>query len=243
MPIPGTTPRYEVRAKVRVGLVKDGRPQSTDYFVSDDDELARLCGDKPKQIIIRLPYEDVDECFRSGLAWWGAQNLNCYTEGRGNPVVAFRLQDKVDASDIVRSDKTFGANRKAITCRVEQCPHYGPNASNKECRPIGRLDFFLDGGKRNEVLRFESKGRSTIQRLEGFLMGAASLGDLRERAFILTVKMKLGASRYPVVTLSEVVNGASPGVPGEPALGAASEGQGAAAITPANYDSEPLPQD
>ncbi len=243
MPIPGTSPRYEVRSKVRVGLVKDGRPQSTDYFVSDDDELTRLCGDKPTEIMIRLPYSDVEECFRSGLAWWGAQSLNCYTEGRGSPVVAFRLQNKVDGDDIVRSDKIYGANRKAITCRVDRCPHFGPNAQNRECKPIGRLDFFLDGGKRNEVLRFESKGRSTITRIEGFLMGAVSLGDLRERSFLLSVKMKQGASRYPVVTLSEVANGSAPAVPGDTASGAATEGEGPPPAAAESYDPEPFPED
>lgn len=204
MPIPGVTPRYEVRGKVRVGLVKDGRPQSTDYFVSDDAELVKLVGEKPKELAVWLPYAEMEENFRSGLAWWGANSMVCYTEGQGDPPVAFRLENKVDDTDTVRSNRKFGANRKAITCRYKSCPHFGQNAQNKECKPIGRLDFFLDGGLRNEVLRFETKGETTIQRLAGFLMGAASIGDLRQRPFRLSVQMKQGASRYPVVTLSEV---------------------------------------
>jgi hypothetical protein len=214
MGIPGAIPRYEARAKVRCGIKVGGQPRSVDYFVCDGDtEFNHLYPGQPKVLRVWLPYADPEECFSTGLEWWRGKQLACYTKGEGNPPFAFRITDLVDADDVVRSSRSFGQGRTAITCRYKSCPHFGPRAQNKQCRTLGRLFFWLDGGTQDDTCyELDTKGQYSIERLVAFLARAAVRGDLRGRPFELYVQFEsTGNKRFPVVRLREVDDGEEEG--------------------------------
>jgi len=200
--IPGLKTKYEVRAKVRIGEKRSGYPASVDHFLSDDPELTHLFGAEPKTIRIRFPYQDADEAFSTGLEWWvktqKRQNqLACYTKGdrEEGESVALRLPPYVD-----ETNKTLGetkSGRVKIVCPNRECPIFKQN----KCKPMGRLLFFLDGGRTDKVLELDTKSWNSIENLEPVLQGA---GDLRHRVFTLSVKFESkGNKRFPVLSIEE----------------------------------------
>jgi Recombination directionality factor-like len=210
MPIPGLRPQWEVVAKVRVGekVKRGGRelPSSTDHFVCDDADFGAVIGDNARQIPIRLP--DASESFTSGLEWWQGKLLACYSKGDKHPggddYEAYRLPTmlkggrKIDllAGARVLTDEKKGKERAIIACPVRDCPYL----KAKDCRPKGRLRFWIDGIDRNRgVYQFETQSWNSIERIEGTL---GRFPDPREVPFLLTVVMvSNGTSRYPVVSL------------------------------------------
>jgi hypothetical protein len=209
MAIPGLKATLDVRAKVRIGEKKTtakGKsfPSATDYFLADDAEFKALCGERPKSIRIRFPHAGADN-FTTGMEWWRGKQLTCYSKGEGSPVQAYRVIAMLDAGDIKTGQPMGRGNeRQPIVCSFRDCSHFGKNADNKECRVMGRLVFFLDGGRTDSVLEFDTKAWNSIEQLEGSLSGAMQSGDLRGRVFNLTVEMvQKGRDRYPVVNLTE----------------------------------------
>lgn len=219
MAIPGRKlEKLEARGKVRVGekrTIQTARgertiPASTDYFVCDDVVFRDLAGDRPKTLAVTLPYETAEDCFSTGLEWWKGQLLACYTHDGGTDPTALRiaqpnginLLDKEDE----RRGELVGQGRQPIACRADACPHFGKNANNKECRPLGRLQFFLDGERSAQPLQFETKGWNTIEQIASTLKSAERGGPLNApgRVFTLAVQMvKRGRDQYPLVTIKE----------------------------------------
>lgn len=214
MAIPGRTlDKLETRAKVRVGIKKTAEsgkqfPASVDYFVCDDPEFAQLAGARPKTLDVVLPFAAADECFSTGLEWWSGKLLACYTHDGGNDPTALRIAqpngiNKLDPDD-ERRGPLVGQGRQPIKCRADACPHFGKNAANKECRPMGRLQFFLAGGRTDSALEFGTKGWNTIEQIASTLKRAESR-DLRKLRFTLAVEMvKRGRDQFPLVTIKEV---------------------------------------
>lgn len=210
MAIPGYVPVLATRNKIRVGVKKraaSGKefPSAVDWFVSDDPEFRALYADKPKELVVWFPYENATECFDTGLEWWAGSSLVCYTRGVGDPVRAYRVADKVDPQDEVLGFADGGLDggngRTGIVCRNNACAH---RMSGKECGPVGRLRFWLDGGLRGAVLQFDTRSMITIRGLGNFLRSAALRDDLRGRPFLLSVQfVKNQKGRFPVVSLSE----------------------------------------
>lgn len=205
MAIPGLKPKYEVRGKVRIG--EKGRtasgkefPKSTDHFVSDDAEFGVLHPGKPRSILVRFPYDTADECFTTGLEWWRGKQLTCYTKGDGT---AYRVKTEVRPDDTVTGPE-MGRERLPIVCRFRTCPLFGTNADNKACRPMGRLVFFLDGGREDAVLELDTKAWNSIEKLTTALTVAQRSGPLTGRVFELTVEMRQkGTSKFPVLDIQE----------------------------------------
>ena len=202
MAIPGLKTKYEVRAKVRIGEKRRGYPASVDHFLSDDPELTNLFGAEPKTIRVRFPYQDADEAFSTGLEWWvktkkDANQLACYTKGEreGGESVALRLPPYVAPEDKVLGETKTG--RVKIVCPNRECPIFKEN----KCKPMGRLLFFLDGGRTDKVLELDTKSWNSIENLEPVLQGA---GDLRGRVFLLSVSFQSkGNKRFPVLSIEE----------------------------------------
>ena len=203
MAIPGHDTKYEVRAKVRIGKKMGARPASVDHFLSDDPELTNLFGSEPKQIRIRFPYQDADEAFSTGLEWWvktnkGANQLACYTKGEreGLEDVALRLPPYVNPEDKVLGETNSG--RVKIVCPNRACPIF---KEKKKCKPMGRLIFFLDGGRTDKMLELDTKSWNSIEKLEPVLQAA---GDLRGRVWTLSVAFESkGNKRFPVLSIEE----------------------------------------
>ncbi len=202
MAIPGLKTKYEVRGKVRIGEKRGNRPASVDHFLSDDPELAALFGLEPKVIRIRFPYRDADEAFSTGLEWWvktqkGQNQLACYTKGEreGGEDVALRLPPYVAEQDKVLGESKSG--RVKIVCPNRECPIF----KEHKCKPMGRLLFFLDGGRTDKVLELDTKSWNSIENLEPLLQGA---GDLRGRVWNLSVAFQSkGNKRFPVLSIEE----------------------------------------
>lgn len=205
MAIPGRNlERLESRAKVKVGEKRGGRPASVDYFICPDAEFAQLAGEQPKQLRITLPYRTAEENFGTGLERWlskrgGGQLLTCYTKDDGPRPVALRLTDHVREADEVRGEAR--GQRTPITCGADACPFF----KDRTCKPMGRLVFFLEGGRQDAPLQMDTKGWNTIEELSKELTAAERRNpDLRGRVFVLSVAFqKTAAGRFPVVSIKE----------------------------------------
>ena len=202
MGVPGMKPKDEVRGKVRTGIKVNGQPRSVDYFLSDDPELAELFGDKPSTIRIRFAHASVDDAFSTGLEWWAKRKsdkknqLACYTKDSSDQPVALRMEAYgTDGFEVVGPTKDI---RIPIRCQARDCPML----KDGRCKPMGRLVFFLDGGRTDAVLQLDTKSWNTIERLEPIL---AAAGDLRGRVWDLTVAFEQkGNKRFPVLSIQEV---------------------------------------
>ena len=209
--IPGSKPKIEPTAKVRIGEKRatasgGERPAALDYFVCDDDQFGQVAGDKPATIRIQFVHPLVDDAFSTGLEWWSKKRgaakptLACYTKDGGSNPVALRLDKMLDEGQEPIAPPR-GAGRLPIACLSRECPHF----KNKDCRPMGRLVFLLDGG--THVYQIDTKAWNSIERLEGSLRLAQARGplDAPGRLFDLSVEMVTkGRDHFPVMTIQEV---------------------------------------
>lgn len=216
MAIPGSKPKLDVHAKVKIGIKKraqNGReyPAAVDYFVSDAPEFAALVGDKPNPIRIRLIHGEAHESFSSGLEWWIKDKnkrplLACYTKDGGDNPVALRLGQMLDPDDVLASEETVGQGRRRIRCRARACPHMQKrDGKQPDCRPMGRLVFVLDGDPLKHVYELDTKAWNSIEALEGALKLAQTSGPLAGRLFELSVRIeKKGGQQFPVLSIKEI---------------------------------------
>ena len=125
--------RIPLLGRIRLGLkvqygIKDGvplmRPTETDYFVVPED-VAAVIGNKPKELTVMLPSEDVDTIFPQNLSWFGKSvGLKC----TGNMEEAERLNEQT------------GVWEKR-TC---PCEHYKSDDNPKgDCTESGTLVVML----------------------------------------------------------------------------------------------------
>ena len=207
MAIPGMQPKLETRAKVRVGEKIGNRPASTDYFICPDEEFIRLCGDKPRAIRIEFPYSEAADNWNAGLEWWlrsgGQSKLACYTKDGGDKPRAHRMQaffSEEKWEEVV--GPMHGDNRLPILCPARSCPQQEAGV----CKPMGRLIFFLAGGRQDECLQIDTKSWYSCEELTKAMDAAMRRKpNLVGRTFELSVEMKTKAkSRFPVLYLKEI---------------------------------------
>lgn len=211
MAIPGSKPEYEVRAKVRIGKKTTSRggkeiPTSVDHFICDEPEFLRVVGEGKKELRIFLPFQHGEDAFRSGLEWWQGQMLVCYAKGDeqdGKPVALRKASMKRGGSTVnllagteLLSDETVGNDRRRIVCPVRECPVL----KKKDCKPMGRLQFWIDGiGRDGGVYQLDTKSWNSVENIEKTLR---SYSDLRGVPFILRVSFTVqGDNRFPELTL------------------------------------------
>ena len=211
MAIPGMQPKLEARAKVRIGEKRSTssggqRPASVDYFICPDDEFARLCGEKPKSIRIEFPYPEYVDNWSDGLEWWtkvqGQSKLACYTkDGSAEPVAerieAFFSEEKWE--EVV--GPKHGDNRLPIRCPARSCPQMEAGV----CKPMGRLVFFLAGGRTDQPLQIDTKSWHSCEEITAAMQAAMRRKpNLVGRVFELSVEMRTkGSSKFPVLQLEE----------------------------------------
>lgn len=199
MAIPGLKASHDIRAKVRVGEKRNGKPASTDYFLCDDADFARVAGAKPATLRIRFLQAQPDDVWTTGLEWWHGSMLACFSGDQEGE--ALRVESKLRPDDQRLDDRSYGRDRARILCRFRDCPVFTAG----KCKPQGRLTFFLDGGRPDAVYRFETKGWNTIENLTGALTAAAASGPLTGRVFELSVVFSSsGNKRFPEINLKEV---------------------------------------
>lgn len=212
MAIPDHKPVEEVRAKVRIGIKTErGLPSSVDYFVCDDSEFLRVAGEKPKELRVFLPFQAAEDCFPSGLEWWAGKMLVCYAKGEtqdGKPVALRKATMKKGGQDVnlladteVLSDEVVGQDRRRIVCPVRDCTLL----KTKQCKPMGRLQFYIDGiDRRGGVFQIDTKSWNSIENVERTLR---HYPDPRGVPFVLRVEMvqPKGRDRWPELYLEEAV--------------------------------------
>lgn len=207
MAIPGLKPSYDVRAKVRIGEKKKtsgGKeyPAAVDYFICDDPEFQLLAGDKPKQLRVIFPFQTAEDNFPTGLEMWRGKQLSCYSKGEqkdGN-TVAYRVNGLLNGVTQIGEAMGRGKERTPIVCPFRTCAFF----KSKDCKPMGRLQFFLDGGSVESVYQIDTKSWNTIEGFEASLAAFAAKGDLRGRVFLLSVAIEQKANqKFPVMSLKE----------------------------------------
>lgn len=213
MAIPGTKPKIEATAKVRIGEKKTSKggkeyPASTDYFVSTSFP------GKPNELTISFVHPGVEDAFSTGLEWWQAKEgrnyLACYTKDDGDNPVALRLDKMLDPGQEPVGPPR-GNGRLPILCPARECPHL----KSKKCKPMGRLVFQIVEGdtgaeKDATVYQLDTKSWNSVERLTGALQVAASGGPLNTpgRRFVLSVSyVQKGGDRFPVLSLREEFSG------------------------------------
>lgn len=184
-------PRFEVRAKVRVGE-KDARdlPRSTDYFVCRDEEFQSLYGMQASSIRVLLAYPTAELCFVQTLENWNRSVLFCRSnDGK----VAYRRTSDGRSFDV-------NADPVEIACPHRNCEFY---RVQNGCKETGRLRFFLEAGtNRSAVLEFGTHGYGSLASLAATVGLGARLGDLTLAPGTLSVAMEVkDRKRFPVVTL------------------------------------------
>ena len=206
MAIPGSKPKIEASAKLRIGVkkVSDGGreyPAAVDYFVGDGVE------GKPSSLEVAFVHADVDDAFSTGLEWWikgrSGNVLACYTKDGGDDPVALRLDQMLDEGQEAIGPPR-GQGRLPIACPARVCPHL----KDKSCKPMGRLIFtvpFLGP----TIYQLDTKSWNSIEKLTGALQVARASGPLNapERGFVLSVAIvQKGRDRFPVLSLEEKLN-------------------------------------
>lgn len=196
MSIPGLAADLPIAAKIRCGVFAGGRPQSTDYFVIDGENVG-------SEMEIQFPYPDAERTWKSSLEWWKsgkAPLLACYTVGEEvqKVPVAYRMPKLVDDDDKVAG--STGSGRTIIKCRATRCPHQ----ISKECKPKGRLVCVWTTDL-DRILQLETGSWGSIKQIEGAMLLASRKGDLTNRTFKLSVSFQRSTKgKFPVVNLREV---------------------------------------
>ncbi len=140
--------RLQRAGKIRGGikkLSKSGKeyPASTEFFVVPD-EVAAVVGSQPKKLPIKLPYNTIEQNFPQFLKSYKGGTLYC----KGDGETASRLED---------------GEIKEIECDPNTCPIY----QKGECRPVGTLNFFIDGVDSLGVYQFDTSSAANIINLNG----------------------------------------------------------------------------
>jgi hypothetical protein len=183
-------PRFETRAKVRVGIKNArGLPESVDYFVCDDPEFVQLYPGRPRQLEVVMPYAEAASVFDQSLEAWKGSVLACHS------------QDGQRAKRRTHDGVTFsaGAEPMPIPCPFRSCDWF----ERRDCKVTGRLRFFLAGGAdRSRVLCLDTHAYGSIETIGAATQMAERLGQLQLAQGRLTVEMvRRDRKQFPLVSL------------------------------------------
>lgn len=211
MAIPGLRPSFDVRGKVRIGERKEKHtergvreyPAALDYFICPDDGEFEVKLGQPKTLRIQLPFARPEENFTTGLEQWQGQMLVCYAKGetrQGEPVAWRKRTMKKNGADVDLTTgfrvigEEIGNGRVGVACAVRNCPIL----KKKDCKPMGRLQFWIDGFPPEAgIFQIDTKSWNSIENIEGLLL---SLGDPRGRWLTLGVRIEQqGRDKFPVL--------------------------------------------
>lgn len=119
--------RMQRLGKIRLGVKKKtggGKeyPSAVDYFVCPE-EVKEVYGDKPRELDIMIPHDDIEEVFPTALKMYGSQQgLKCTGDGE---TARRRIKDTNDWED--------------IECGYKDCKYY----KKGHCTEVGNLQVIL----------------------------------------------------------------------------------------------------
>lgn len=124
--------------KIRLGIKvepedKSPYPRATDYFVCPP-EVQAVFGDKPKELQIMFPSNDIEDVARQYLRCYGlTHGLVCWGDGE-------KCHRKIDTKTgaMAGRDTKEWTWKDDLTCDYEQCPEYPAR-----CRRVMNLQFML----------------------------------------------------------------------------------------------------
>lgn len=108
-------------------------PKAVDYFVCPD-EVKAIYGEKPRELDIMLPVEDLNQ--------FAPQFLRSYTQSQGLVCIGdgVNAHRKVDTdTGAMASSKTLNWTWRDMPCNPQECPEY----STKKCRRVLNFLFLL----------------------------------------------------------------------------------------------------
>jgi hypothetical protein len=200
MAIPGAGTQIDPVGKIRIGEKAGKGARSIDHFRANEPLFAELCPGDPSEIeIVLIDAPGVEPAWSSGMEWWvqkdGINKLACYTKDAGDNPTAFRLRPYLDPEDEPRGE-IVGQNRQPIGCRFRECRHFG-----KQCKPIGRLTFYIASDAEKRPWRLDTKGWYSIENLEQALAKAPTV-----KTWKLSVSFQTkGQKRFPVLRMEPSV--------------------------------------
>ena len=166
MPIKGVSqarilPRL---GKIRLGIKveKPGKspyPQALDYF-NVPDEIKGIVGEKPKELQIMFPSNDMEQVARQYLRCYGQTfGLVCWGDG-------VKCHRKVDTQtgDLAGKNTKEWKWAEDMTCDYEDCPEYGAR-----CRRVMNLMFMLPDAPGLGVWQIDTSSFYSIREINSTL--------------------------------------------------------------------------
>lgn len=184
MPIANLTDRARMPrlGKIHLGIKvkKEGTdteyPKATDYFVLPDEppELKKILGDKPKEIPIIIPVEDLDK--------WASQYYRNYSRSRGlickgDGITCQSLVDKKTGALANRDSKAEDITMKQGNCAGRECPAY----QAERCREVMMLQFMIPNVPGLGIWQVDTSSYNSIMNINSM--------DQMLRALFLQVSM------------------------------------------------------
>lgn len=200
MAIPGAGTQIEPVGKVRIGEKAGKGARSIDHFRANEPLFAELCPGDPSEIeIVLIDIPNVEPSWSSGMEWWvqkdGQNKLACYTKDGGSDPIAYRLRPYLDPENVNRGE-IIGQNRQPISCPFRDCRHFG-----KQCKPIGRMTFYIASDPEKRPWRLDTKSWYSIENIDRALAQAPTVAKWK-----LSVSFQTkGTKRFPVLRMEPSV--------------------------------------
>lgn len=147
----------EIRRLPRLGVIRLGikkksakgteYPAAVDYFVIPD-EVKKVYGEKPKELDIILPLENLEDIFPQFYKMYGhSTGLKC----KGDGEVANQINDKGEFEE--------------VECLGQKCPNY----INKKCKEVATLNFLLPKIKLDGIYQLHTSSYHSIVKINSSL--------------------------------------------------------------------------
>jgi len=159
------------------------RLAETGNFAKDEEVMAKL-PPEPKELKIRLPFDDIDLNFHTSFAMYKGNKCVCRGDG-----------EKADCFD--------NGVRKQIVCDPENCPHL----QKEECKPTGILSCFLaECLEIGAVYKFRTHSWYSVSGIGASLLYLSGLtkGILQGLPLVLKI-VKKTTEKHGVVTCVTIV--------------------------------------
>lgn len=129
---------------------------------------------------------NLEEMFRTELAWWSATERLCYGNGK-SATRSFNALTKAE------QDQNAGVRAIAWTKCGDGCPQY----DDGKCKPTANLSYlFKDLPRIGSVAAFNTTSFESIQRIQGSLMQILQFTGGRLRGIALRMVLRPGKTKY-----------------------------------------------
>jgi hypothetical protein len=144
------TPNPGCSCSPQEACLKCTYPTETTYFVVPP-EVAKIYGEKPTELRVKVPVNDVEVVFPQAYKYYGAsRGLKCYGDGE----IAYRM-----------NEKTFAMEQTVCPCHL----------ADKECRKTGILNVILYEVSQVGVYQITTRSSNSMRDVRSGLLYAGAL--------------------------------------------------------------------